>query len=191
MEKLKSFFSNPKKMAVLGLIASIISIVTIIYYSMGYVSYGVNTIFYKAHMLGLLVYFLIVCIRLYKGKGNIKFANYFLIFTYGVSLVMQVLKSIEYGVLEKTVFLYVIFYVMMILYFCNILLRRINLLNNDIFATFIVTFILFRISYAIPFFSIENFIAFRPLILEGITYIAVIPYFYNYYNLVKGSEKNG
>ena len=83
MEKLKAFFSDTKKLAILGLISSITAP---IFCLVPYWSFGPITLIYAIIMLlnscnlGFFIYFLILLMRLYKKKGSIKLANLILFF---------------------------------------------------------------------------------------------------------------
>ena len=88
MEKIKEFLSSPKKTAILGLIGSILMLITTIT-----TLYTTNIILntYNLYIIGLIVYFSIILIRMYKQKGNIKLANILLVVTYIVSFVIKYL----------------------------------------------------------------------------------------------------
>lgn len=186
MKKLKDFFSSPKKTAILGLIGSLLMLLDIS------VSFSPLD---NLYVIGLIVYFIIILFRIFAQKGNLKIANYTLIITYLVQLLM-IIPNIKYNSVDRII-VYVVSFVIILLYLVNILLRKKNFVNNKIFA---ITIILYTLLQLFPFIKngIHFFgIRYTPLvettiyIINDIGYIFIIPYFYNYYNILRGENKNG
>lgn len=190
MEKVKEFLKSPKKTAILGLIGSILMLVTTFYtlYELIVMIVGslymteILSIIGNLYIIGLIFYFFTVLMRMYKQKGNIKIANNLLMTTYIISLIGAILLGIAQG---ESFLIEFIFFGTIILYLCNILFRKIKFINNKIFAVVILGFSIYQlIRFGIYFLNEANF----HLILYSIKYwgyMAVIPYFYNYYKLLK------
>ena len=177
MKKLKDFFSSPKKTAILGLIGSLLMLLDIS------VSFSPLD---NLYVIGLIVYFIIILFRIFAQKGNLKIANYTLIITYLVQLLM-IIPNIKYNSVDRII-VYVVSFV---------IIRKKNFVNNKIFA---ITIILYTLLQLFPFIinGIHFFgIRYAPLvettiyIINYIGYIFIIPYFYNYYNILRGENKNG
>lgn len=138
--------------------------------------------------VGLTIYFIVVLMRIYIKKGNIKVANYILIISFLLQAVVTLFRSpyaLAYRILP------IIYYIIFGLYLCNILLRKTRLVNNKIFAIATAIFIIYQI--VIPIFNTlrystfeYNYIITYSIVL--ILYILIVPYFYNYYRLLKGGD---
>lgn len=171
---MREFLKSPKKTAILGLVGSIIMIPTTMY------------------AIGLTIYFLIILLRLYKQKGSIKLANGILIVLYSYQSVVGILEVIKVSeFLSHAKYLtgyfivniiYTIICILLTLYFINILFRKINLVNNKIFSLSIVVL---SIMLILQYVFTNNFSIIRLLYLG---YLLIIPYFYNYYELLKGEK---
>ena len=82
MEKVKEFFRDNKKTAILALIGSVILLAYYWYISTFF--YGFTRLFYGfirlllgyVGYIGIVVYFANVLLRMYKKKGSIRVANY-------------------------------------------------------------------------------------------------------------------
>ena len=179
---MKEFLKSPKKTAILGLIGSVIMLLIVL---MTFSSQLLitNTV-YNLFIVGLVFYFTVVLMRMTRQKGNIKIANYTLIITYAVTLI----GTISFGIAEgESILIEVLIYGIMILYLCNILLRKFRFLNNKIYAVVIIVFLVYRIISIGRYLFIYNDVA-QYVIIDLITilsYMANVPYFYNYYELLK------
>ena len=91
---MKNFFKSPKMTAILGLIGSIIMLITT--FTTLYTSNIILNI-YNIYIIGLIIYFTIILMRMYKQKGNVKIANTLLITTYIVSSISIIFVSIADG----------------------------------------------------------------------------------------------
>lgn len=178
MEKLKKFLNNPQNSILMGLIMTIIYFL----YEILVCAKFSNKIFFilsNSYNIGLIIYFSIILLRL-KGKQiNIKNAQNILIALYIITLL---------GCLRNFNILNIAYLIVFLLYLCGIFNKKFYI-NNKIFLilniAYIVIYILFDIfdSY---YFSNIQFIYYLIFILSK---MLIIPYFYNYYNLMKGSEK--
>ena len=179
---MKEFFKSPKKTAILGLVGSVIMLLIVL---MTFSSQLLitNTV-YNLFIIGLVFYFTVVLMRMTRQKGNIKIANYTLIITYAVTLI----GTISFGIAEgESILIEVLIYGIMILYLCNILLRKFRFLNNKIYVVVIIGFLVYRIISIGRYLFIYNDVA-QYVIIDLITilsYMATVPYFYNYYELLK------
>ena len=190
MDKLKKIFSSPKKTAMLGLISSIVISLFLIN-SLFYNGIGIiYTFLYDINTWGFIVYFSIVVMRLYKQKGNIKLANYililfiiiYLLYTIHTCRFIVIYDEISfYHLMNKILTIFMTF--IDIAYLFNILFKKakIKYITNKLFA---ITNILFAIYFT--FFPEFNLLT----LIYYVAYLLKIPYFYNYYELLKG-EKNG
>lgn len=111
MEKVKEFLKDTKKTVILGLISSIL-ICCYHFYNIAVIEYSSFSIailtliatLTELQFVGFLVYFIILLMRLYKKKGNIKLANRILAFSLVISLVAQILSiciSIYIGIYRR------------------------------------------------------------------------------------------
>lgn len=170
MERIKEFLSSPKKTTILGLIFSILATICCI---QTFKLYGMfrGLLFFlpsNALYIGLLVYFSIVISRLYNKKGNINIANRILIILLIISTIMCAINSMDNIV-------FVIINIIFILYLCNILFGKIPFINNKIFAIAMVISAVYRFINILGYINISS-------IMFVLTDLAIIPYFYNYYN---------
>lgn len=179
MKKIKEFLSSPKKTAILGLIGSLLMLLDIS------VSFSPLD---NLYVIGLIVYFIIILCRIFAQKGNLKIANYTLIILYIAQLLM-IVPNIKY-IFTFNGIIYVISLILVLLYFFNILLRKKNFVNNKIFAITIILYTLIHLILVITtynFFAIKYspFVEIVIYIINYIGYLFIIPYFYNYYNLLR------
>ena len=188
MEKLKEFMRSPKKTAILGLIGCILMLANLIIYFTPF------SILDELCSMGLIIYFIVILIRMFLQRGNLKFANYTLIISYILTLLM-IIPSIKY-IFSINGIVYVLSLIVMILYLFNILLRKNNFVNNKIFAIVIIIYTVIQIISIIKAYNgfttrysafVENTI----YLINYIGYLFIVPYFYNYYNVLKGENKNG
>ena len=93
---MKEFLKSPKKTAILGLAGSVIMLIPMFLY----IQYSLTSSIYNVYFIGLIIYFVTVLSRMFKQKGNIKFANYILIITF----IISILTSIILGILEGEFF---------------------------------------------------------------------------------------
>ena len=124
---------------------------------------------------------------MFKQRGNIKFANYILIITF----IISILVSIILGILEGEFFtLDDLLLIIMTLYFSNILLRKVKLINNNAFAIIVIGLSIYQlIRYGFIIFSVKEIeILDLSYIIKHLAYITIVPYFYNYYELLKGGK---
>ena len=179
MEKLKDFFSSPKKTAFLGLIGSIIMLITTIT-TLDTTNITLNI--YNLYIIGLIVYFSIILIRMYKQKGNIKLANTLLLVTYIASFIVSSVVDLMLG---ESILIDIILFGTIILYLCNILFGKLKIINNKIFAVIVLGFSVFQIIQFIIYFFSETDLYLISYSIKYFGYMAIVPYFYIYYNLLK------
>ncbi len=188
MEKVREFLKSPKKIAILGLVGSILMLFSWCVYFSAY------SILDKLYVIGLIIYFIIILVRMFAQKGNLKIANYTLIGLY-IGQLLMVIPSIKYIFTVKGI-IYVIVFIIVLLYYINILLRKKNFVNNRIFAITISLYTLIQVASVISAYNMFA-IKYSPFAetviytINCIGYVLIIPYFYNYYNILKGENKNG
>ena len=182
---MKEFFKSPKKTAILGLVGSVIMLLIVL---MTFSSQLLitNTV-YNLFIIGLVFYFTVVLMRMRRQKGNIKIANYTLIITYTITLI----GTISFGIAEgESILIEVLIYGIIILYLCNILLRKFKFINNKIYAVVVIGLSVYQIVSIGRYLFIYNDVAqyvIRDLIII-LSYMATVPYFYNYYELLKEEQ---
>lgn len=192
---MKEFFKSPKKTAILGLISSAIMLLPILFTNG--IIYIIDYISYNFYFIGFIIYFSIVLLRMNGKNSDIKKANYFLI----ISIIITIISSGIWGLLEgEGIFtLNDIALLAMILYFSNIFFKKAKFMNNKIFIIVVSIVSIYLIINNIVglvtnYDEIIYFIDLAYVLFGYIKYlaqIAIIPYFYNYYNLLKEENKNG
>ena len=195
---MKEFFKSPKKTAILGLIGSVIALLPILLVYLVYSIYNtISYIFCNFYFIGFIIYFSIVLLRM-NGKGSdIKKANYFLI----ISIIITIVSNGIFGFLEgESIFtLNDITLLAMILYFNNIFFKKAKFMNNKIFIVIISIISIYliinnTIGLVTKYNEMIYFMDWSYILFRYIKYLAqiiIIPYFYNYYNLLKEENKNG
>lgn len=190
MEKVKEFFSNTKKTAMLALIMNIVAVI-VLYMISNY--YGIlMCLRICSFNIGTIIYFIIIVLRLYKKKGNIKVANYILVIFFALNALLTIISTIQlkstiggtsYIVyIVSTYMIETIIYTILTLYFCKILLKiKIPIIDNIIFIAAILIFVSNVLISGINTHSVTFALA----------YLSIIPYFYNYYELLERSNQNG
>ena len=180
MERVKEFLNSPKNTAILGLLGAI----------------GLTFISWE---IGLIVYFIFVLLRMKHKKANIKISQVILIINYVLFAINYIVSffylvndlkvTVQYS---KITFLYyhlpslivALYYIINTLYFVRIFFLKNTRVNNKMFVVISVLFVICGIIQIIAGgFSIE-------LVIQLISRIMIIPYFYSYYNLLKGENKN-
>ena len=185
---MKEFLKSPKKTAILGLVGSVIMLLIVL---MTFSSQLLitNTV-YNLFIIGLVFYFTVVLMRMRRQKGNIKIANYTLIITYTITLI----GTISFGIAEgESILIEVLIYGIIILYLCNILLRKFRFINNKIYAVVIIGLSIYQIVSVGRYLFIYNDVALYVIrdLIRILSYMATVPYFYNYYELLKEENRNG
>ena len=184
---MKEFLKSPKKTAILGLFGSLIMMIVMF---MKIDEYLLILNIYNLYIIGLVIYFVIILIRMLKQKGNIKIANYTLIITNIISLFGTIFVNIAEG---EMIFTDIIIFAIVILYFCNILLRKLRFINNKVFAIVIIVTSIYHLinicRYILNYNEIEVYIILD--FIKYLAYITIVPYFYNYYDLLKEENENG
>lgn len=182
MEKLKEFMNSPKKTAILGSIGTLIMLIPVFKFTLGedFFEFGVISM-YHTYFLGLIVYFSVVLLRMFRGKGNIKLANYTILISLALASVCNILGGF---------YINVIVLLILELYLLNILLRKKTFITNKIALLIMVLYIFYFLiipDYRVYFFVENTF----DYVTQLIGYIFIMPYFYSYYNLLKEENKNG
>lgn len=180
MEKIKKFMSSPKKTAILGFIGGIMMLIyTIDIFNLFINKYMMSPKYclFSVFSIGIVIYFIAVLSRLYMRMGSIKVANIFLLITTIISFIVYCLMLFGY-IFLRTSILQCLMYLIMIVYFISIFYKKILPLGNKIFAVSIVLYVIYEI---IAVFESINLL----IIINCIGYLLIIPYFYNYYELLK------
>lgn len=132
---------------------------------------------------GFIIYFIIVLTRMYKRKGNIKSAKKIVVILHGMNMLGRVLSFIVLILLDSVNITLVIFSILALildiiylLFFFNIFFERSNCIDNKIL-------VISTVIYSIIMLCIGN--------INYICQLLILPYFYNYYELLKGENKDG
>ncbi|MBO5349043.1 MAG: hypothetical protein J6A89_04415 [Clostridia bacterium] len=171
---MKKIIINPKITAIIGLIGGMIMLISSIVSNFTYnnVYPEIFIILENIFKIGLILYFGNIITRLYFGTGSLKFANYVLIAT----LIIFILHlTLVRNIIEAVVFLCIL------LYFINILFDKNTYINNKIFTLVFGGYSI--LSAIVLFMEINEFPNSLYLMINYISYLLVIPYFYGYYEL--------
>ena len=193
---MKEFLKNPKKTAILGLIGSLIMLIPII---TAIITENIlmDEPFIDLYSLGLIFYFSTILMRMHNIKGNVKLANILLISTSCISFIIAfvMLWSAVVYVFGEDLLLSnigrVISLAIMIAYLFNILFRKSEIVNNKVFAIAIIAFSVYQILKIGIYFLEEPELYVIANLIKYLGYMAIVPYFYNYYELMKEAKKNG
>ncbi len=187
---MNKIFNSPKMTAILGLIGGILMLP-----SLFILTTTIQDFFMYFYGIGLTIYFVIVLMRIYDQKGNIKIANYILIASFSIPFLIGIPFII--GKLNINVIIYLFVYGIITIYMTSILLRKGNFINNKFFAITVILYVLYQLirlqGYASTFIGLKYSVEIELLaeILRYVGYLLIIPYFYQYYKLLKGDNKNG
>lgn len=204
MGKVKEFISKPKNGAILGIIGCSIILIFSIISNFIYNS-TIRITSYNSIYIGFLIYFISILIRLKGKKINIKIIKIVVIigiiingamtgidFIRGMSTLSEInqISKLENGSIIYSVVMSIlplIGYIITLLYTITIFkIKNINLsINNKIFL----------IGYLVGFIVPKIILIFQSGIIAGynqVIYIVgmllLVPYFYNYYNILKGGK---
>lgn len=185
---MKEFLSSPKKTAILGLISCVIMLISMFRYI------NIYSILYHCcslYFTGLTIYFVIVLIRMYKKKGNIKIANYILISTFIISIVSGIVLGIMEG--ESLFSLNELSLIIITIYLLDIIFIKKAVINNKFFAVVVFGVAIYEIIKSCMFIYDVGGIKYVNMsyLVGRFVQITIIPYFYNYYELLKEENKNG
>lgn len=185
MEKLKEIMTSPKKTAFLGLIGGFIMLFCTIL-DIDYIN--TYSLVFSVFILGIIAYFVIVLLRITKHNVSINIANCLLILTFVVSFLCGIFVGISQG---EGIVLFDFVLLISALYFCNIFLIKSRLINNKIFVIPVIVCLVYELITNGTYILRSDEIVFSDLIyfIKYIGYILILPYFYNYYNLLKKEEK--
>lgn len=197
MEKLKEFMRSPKKTAILGFVSSILMILNVFLNN----NHSLLSLLFqfssKLFIFGFALYFLIILLRLVKNIGNIKIANYFLIISFIIPILIEVFIIIKYQINIKGV-IYLIVYIYLSYYLYNLLIKRNYKVNNIIFSAVLIGFVVYQMIYSIycKNFIIsaynnftQNLIMNIMYLIMKVSYVGIIPYFINYSKLLRERGK--
>jgi hypothetical protein len=171
--KLQEYFSNPFISALTGLIGSFIYLA----FSYEYLSFFIIAI-------GFIIYFSVICLRI-KGM-NIKIKPVQLILL--LLLIIDFIITFIIALNENFYILLLIYKIMIIIYLYGLFYKKFYI-NNIIFANLSIIFIVLHA--LILFIDADLFYYLFDYMFYYLFVISIIPYFYNYYDLAKGSVKNG
>lgn len=178
MGKVKEFLQDNKKTAILAFVGSgiLLAYYLIFYFGGAFIS----IILYQTSVIGFAIYFAMTLLKMHKENVNIKVANYVLIITLIIQTVFDMIMAIarlDYGIGNTDEFIGIIVNVISIMYFFNILLKKAHYINNKVYLIAVIVGFVFQLLQT-PIFSSRK-------IILNLCSLAVVPYFYNYYELSK------
>lgn len=178
MKKIKEFLHDNKKTTILAFVGSAILLA---YYLIFYFEGDfISIILDKTSVIGFVVYFAMILLKMYKKQVNIKVANYVLIITLIIQTVsygIMTIARVAYGIANIDEFAEIMVNIISIIYFFNILLKKPNFINNKVYLITVIVGFAFKMIQPSFFSSGE--------ILLSLCSFTVVPYFYNYYELSK------
>lgn len=178
---MKELLKNPKKTAIVGLIGILIMLISVLRYTVGedFFEFGMITM-YHTYIWGLLVYFIIVLLRIFKKQGDIKIANYLLIVSLGIAIIGNILGRQIVNVIALVLFG---------LYILRILFRKKNFVNNKIAFVILILYIIYTFIYRRMIFIFTSDIL--DYLTQAIGLLLIVPYFYGYFEILEEENKNG
>lgn len=203
---MKEFFGSLKKTAMLGLISSILMMIYIIMQmssrTQGFLVIILNAIQLLPMLIGFIVYFSIVTLRMSKENISLKIGNNILLICLVITLVAVVIITIIYYEFSIISILNIIIRSITIIFIYNVTLKKSTKVSWIWFALSIVYLVVIDIINIINIWRANNYLlnlyptseTITILILKTIScvsYIGIIPYFINYYNIVKEGKING
>lgn len=203
---MKEFFGSLKKTAMLGLISSILMMIYIIMQmssrTQGFLVIILNAIQLLPMVIGFIVYFSIVTLRMSKENISLKIGNNILLICLVITLVAVVIITIIYYEFSIISILNIIIRSITIIFIYNVTLKKSTKISWIWFALSIVYLVVIDIINIINIWRANNYLlnlyptseTITILILKTIScvsYIGIIPYFINYYNIVKEGKING
>lgn len=206
MENVKEFFGSLKKTAMLGLISSILMMIYIIMQmssrTQGFLVIILNAIQLLPMVIGFIVYFSIVTLRMSKENISLKIGNNILLICLVMTLVAVIIITIIYYEFSIISILNIIIRSITIIFIYNVTLKKSTKISWIWFALSIVYLVVIDIINIINIWRANNYLlnlyptseTITILILKTIScvsYIGIIPYFINYYNIVKEGKING
>ena len=183
MENIKKFFASPKRNAIVGLVGSILMLlqaIFIIVISKEIEFKEISHIIKNFVSLGFILYFSIILYRMNRRRGNLKIATNILI----VSLILTILSLILLQVAD-------------IMNFSNIIAITLNIIiyiflftkfSNNIFLVVIVAYTIYQLvidNMNTTIFTNEFDTRTFLIWLCNVSYLGIVPYFYNYYEILK------
>lgn len=203
---MKEFFGSLKKTAMLGLISSILMMIYIIMQmssrTQGFLVIILNAIQLLPMVIGFIVYFSIVTLRMSKENISLKIGNNILLICLVMTLVAVIIITIIYYEFSIISILNIIIRSITIIFIYNVTLKKSTKISWIWFALSIVYLVVIDIINIINIWRANNYLlnlyptseTITILILKTIScvsYIGIIPYFINYYNIVKEGKING
>ena len=203
---MKEFFGSLKKTAMLGLISSILMMIYIIMQmssrTQGFLVIILNAIQLLPMLIGFIVYFSIVTLRMSKENISLKIGNNILLICLVITLVAVVIITIIYYEFSIISILNIIIRSITIIFIYNVTLKKSTKVSWIWFALSIVYLVVIDIINIINIWRAINYLlnlyptseTITILILKTIScvsYIGIIPYFINYYNIIKEGKING
>lgn len=204
MEKIKKWINIPKNSVLMGLLVTIIyfiyNLITSISYDNFYnqiysyiVSSYLSCFASVAYLIGIIIYLITVFLRLNGKKINIKKVQKFLLISIWISIGYNLISFIDmfrFGIIYCIDSLLLIAYLLVLFIYLYGMFNKKFYINNKFFGIATLVFIIAYISYDIaPIHLYENNINWGTIIYYLILMLSkllIIPYFYNYYNLMKG-----
>lgn len=190
MESIKKFFASPKRNAILGLVSSILMLlqaVFIIVINVEFEFQEISHIIRNFVSLGFIMYFSIILYRMNIRRGNLKRVTNILI----VFLILTILSLILLQVADIMNFSNIIAItvnIIILIFLFNILKRKSTKFSNNIFLVVIVAYTIYQLvidNMNTTIFTNEFDTRTFLIWLCNVSYLGIVPYFYNYYEILK------
>lgn len=187
MEKIKNFFSKSKNTILIGLVMCVVYFLYSIFFQAKYQN-KIMFIFQNAYVIGLLIYFLTVFLRTKRKEINIKIIQKVLIGLFIFNAFICLLSFFTLGLYFVNRFITTIYFSVSAIYFYGIFNRKCKI-NNKVFFVISIINIIFYLYHCITMIYEFHILFIIDMLIYALFSLSIIPYFYNYYNLVKGCEK--
>lgn len=180
---MKSNFSKSKSFVWLGLLGSMIGFIYQLSDMRMSIAFLLLTFVFN---LSVIFYFATVLLRLYKKGGNIDIARKVLIVGILINIIIEILHISSVNDNHILIISNILYYIVWLLYLINIFENKGIKINNKIIPIITIFYII------IPFLcsSEINVSMIKDTIINRLQIILMIPYFYKYYDLVKGVKEN-
>lgn len=176
---MKKEFSKSRCFAWLGLLGSIIGLIAFFIYPIAF-GYRIMNLVLNA---GIIIYFTIILLRTYKKIGNIKIGKIILtISILAQSILMSLLLILSLGEFRVIFAITIIYYLILFMYVLKLFYGKGIYINNNIIVILTIGYIIMQLLCGFYVLLI---------IANSMSILLSMPYFYRYYNLVKGVKENG
>lgn len=183
---------NTKKNIIIALIGIFIYIIASLSMIMILGTEDILVFFIKSQgTIGLLIYFLGVLWKLQKSRGKIKIFEKILILFISVNLILRTIcllailhNSGNFGTYQLSMLIEFIFQLIFAIFIYEIMRKKINFISNKILVACEICYLVLSLIIGIVdgYYVVFSILK---IIIEGVLYLSILKYFYNYYNELK------